>query len=220
MVIKNNIMQTNQKYVTAENILARLATKVKNKNYSIEEIVQWCAECTIEIVGNPLSMYTYNKVKLYVEKNKALLPCNLYRLYDVYDVNEYRHRDYFNDGTHLIFPFPYSFQTDESNRQFVYVNYKGIAVDPKTGWPLILRGHELACEAYCIKQLYREDYYSGKIPQHVWADISFEASNQCAAANNGFRHETNDDMRQIMLMVHNMIPRMSELPMLHLDGIE
>ncbi len=213
-------MQSNQKYVTVENIIGRLSTKVKDKIFNKEEIVQWCAECTIEVIGNPLSMHDYNRIKLRVEHGKALLPCNVYRLLDVYNSANIRYTSYYNDGIHLVFSNVQTFEIDENGKEVLYVNYLGIAVDPKTGYPLILRGHELACEAYCTKQLYRSDFYAGKIPHYVWREISDEASTQCAAANNGIRHETNDDMRQMMLQVHNMIPRMKEIPLYHLDGVE
>lgn len=213
-------MQSNQKYTTAENIMARLSSTIKNKVFDIEDIVQWCAECTIEVIGSPMAMHKYNKLKLVVEHQKALLPCNVYRLLDVFNHGDVRIEEYYNDGTHIIFNSSQNFDTDQLGQNVVYVNFLGIAVDTKTGYPLILRGHELACVAYCTKQLYREDFYSGKIPLTVWRDITDEASIQCAAANNGFRHHTNDDMRNMLLQVHNMIPRMKEIPLFHLDGIE
>lgn len=213
-------MQSNQKYTTVENIVARVSDKIRGKDFNVETFVQWCAECTIEVIGNPLSMMNYKKVKLLVRNAKAELPCNVYRLLDVFNRNDSRITQYENDGDHIIFSSRQPFDTDELGNQCVYVNYLGIAVDPKTGYPYILRGHELACEAYCIKQAHREDYYTGKIAQHVWLDMSNECSIQCGAANNGIRHETNDDMRMTMLQVHNMIPRMSTLPLLHLDGVE
>jgi hypothetical protein len=213
-------MQSNQKYVTAESIMARLAMKIRSKDFTIDEIVQWCAECTIEIINAPLAMYNYTKVKLIVQNHKALLPCNVYRLLDVFNYGNHRIKQYYNDGTHINFGFSQVYDNDTDGNQVIYINFLGIAVDTKTGYPFILRGHELACEAYCTKQLYREDFFQGKINQAVWREITDESSLQCAAANNGIRHHSNDDMRQMLLQVHNMIPRMKEIPMFHLDGIE
>ena len=36
--------QSNQRFSTVENIMARLSMEVKNKTYNIDEIAQWCAE--------------------------------------------------------------------------------------------------------------------------------------------------------------------------------
>lgn len=212
-------MQSNQKYTTVENIFARLSQKIKTKSFDIEDIVQWCAECTVEVIGAPIAMRNYNKLKLRVTQNKALLPCNVYRLLDVFSSANHRYKSYYNDGSHIVFNSTQRFENDGES-DFIYINYLGIAVDSKTGYPYILRGHEIACESYCVKQLYREDFYNGKISHAVWTDITDECSIQCAAANNGIRHESNDDMRNVLLQFYNMVPRMKEIPMFHLDGLE
>lgn len=210
----------NQRFTTVENIAARIATTHKNKNLIIDEIAQWCAECSIEIVGNPDAMYKYNKVKCFVTSAKALLPCNIYRLLDVYDNLDNRKTLYYNDGIHLIFNSNEYFDKDANGYEYVYINYYGIAVDNKTGYPLIPRGHELACEAYCVWKLYTEDYLTGKINGQQWGYLDQQKTIQCAAANNGFRHDSNDDMKGILNVVHNMIPNAKAIPLFHLDGVE
>ncbi len=212
-------MGINNKYVTAENIMARLSMMHKNKSFNIDEIVQWCSECVIEVIGNPISMYDYNRIKLIVNNYKALLPCNVYRLLDVYDSNDNRITNYYNDGSHIIFSSDAVFETDELGQNVVYINYYGIAVDSKTGYPLIMKGHELACEAYCACKLYLEDYLTGKINGQQWQYLDQQKTIQCEAANNGVRHESNDDMRRFMNVVLNMIPNMNKIPLYHLNEI-
>lgn len=212
-------MQSNQKYITAEHIMARLSQKHKQKNFSINEIVQWSAECSIEIVGNPDVMAPYRGVELKIEQFKALLPCNVYRLLDVYDNNDNRIDNYANDGIHIIFQSGQQFNTNDDGDQVVKVNYIGINVDTKTGYPLIPRGHELACEAYCVYNLYYEDFLTGKINGNAWSYIDNAKMIQCEAAKGGFRHYSNDDMKKYLNVVMNMIPNMKRIPMYHLDGV-
>jgi hypothetical protein len=213
-------MSTNQKYVTAENIMARLAMTHKKKSFTIDEIVEWCAECTIEILGNPVAMYDYNRFKVIVTGNLGLLPCNMYRLLDVYDASNTRIKNYYNDGVHLIFNTTQTFYKDDLDRDYVYINYSGVPVDNKTGYPLILKGHELACEAYCTWKLYYEDFLSNNINGQQWQYIDQQKIIQCSAGNNGVRHETNDDSRRMLNVVLNMIPNMNNIPLYHLNEIE
>ena len=210
---------SNNKFVTAENIAARLSQVHKQKKFTIEEIVQWCAVCSIEIVGNPDVMAHYMAVALPVENHKALLPCNIYRLHDVFDSNDNRFLSYSNDGIHIIFPSNQGFNKDKLGRDVCFINYTGIAVDPKTGYPLIPRGHELACEAYCAYNLYYEDFLTGKINATQYQVLENNKMVQCEAAKGGFRHFTADDMKQFLNVVTNMIPNMRRIPMYHLDGV-
>lgn len=213
-------MLSNNKYTTVENIAARIGQKHKQKSFTIDELVQWCAECVIEIVGNIDVLADYTRIKCVVTDNKALLPCNIYRLLDVFDANDNRYRAYTNDGTHIIFNSSQSFNKDSVGRSYIMINYRGIAVDPKTGFPLIPRGQELACEAYCVWNLYYEDYLNGRLNGQQWSVIDNNKIVQCEAAKGGFRHFDNEEMRRYLNVVVNMIPNMRRIPLYHLNGIE
>jgi len=216
-------MQSNQKYTTAEQIMQRLAMEpaLRDKDFNIDEVVQWCAECTIEVIGSPVAMYNYQKVALKVRENLALLPCNVYRLLDVFSNGDRRYSNYQNDGVHLIFSSNFvPVDIDKDGDRVIFINYRGIAVDNKTGYPLILKGHEIACISYCKWKLYELDYMNNRIDQNRWNYIVMQKQDQCQAANNGIRHETNDDMRRMLTVTWNMIPKLTDLPMYHLDQVK
>jgi hypothetical protein len=213
-------MATNQKYLTAENIYAKLALVHKRKIFNIEEIVEWCAECILTIIGDTVAMYDYTKVKCIVNNQKALLPCNVYRLLDVFDGTDNRINLFYNDGIHLVFNSDQTFDTDELGQSCIYINYYGVAVDSETGYPLILKDQELACQAYCVWKLYYEDYLTGQLNGQQWQFIDHEKMIQCEAAKGGFRHTSNDEMKAIMNVVHNMVPNAKQIPLFHLNNVE
>jgi len=94
--------QQNQKYITAETILSMLSSYIKKKEVDINDIIEWCAECEITVLGDVEQMHKYFMIPITVTNYKALLPCNVYRLLDVFDCGDNRINHY-NDGSHLVF---------------------------------------------------------------------------------------------------------------------
>jgi hypothetical protein len=74
--------------------------------------------------------------------------------------------------------------------------------------------------AYCVWKLYYEDFLTGNIDGQRWGFINDSKMHQCEAANNGFRHYSNDDMKKIMNVVQNIAQNADKIPMFHLDGVE
>lgn len=186
----------NNKYTSHEEIFARLALTHKNKKFTDLEIAQWCAECSVEVIGDIDRMILYNNVPLVVNDLKALAPCNLYRILDVFTSNRVR-IDYRYDGGYLDFS---SRMTDKT----VYINYYGVAIHPETGYPLIKKGHEKACEAYCVWKMYYEDFLTNKIDATRWGYIDDQMHNLVAHAGSGMRFKDRRSLERIN-KIHAMI---------------
>lgn len=216
-----NTITHNNKYVTALTIASKIASRHKKKKIDILDIVEWCAEVECEILGDFESFVQYNRYKLKVINQQALLPCNCYRLLDVISSSNRRVNNY-NNGTYLNFIQEQTFDFDsELSSDVVFINFIGIAIDEETGYPLIKKGHELACEAYCIYNLYYEDFLNNKIDVNRWQFIDNAKQHQLEAARNGFKNWTGHDLQRVFGYIsNNMIPRLDKMPLAHLNGIE
>jgi hypothetical protein len=73
----------------------------------------------------------------------------------------------------------------------------GVMVDQDTGYPLIKKGHELACEAYCVYKMYYEDWLTNKIDTSRWSFIVDTMRNLVDASSNGLRHKDRKDLEKI-----------------------
>ena len=129
----------NSKYFTAEKIYTRLVDRYRKKmgGVKIGTIVEWCAEIEIEVLGNWKQFQRFDKYEMEVVSGKALLPCNLYRILDIYDSSEKRIMNYHNNGVYLSFS-DYG-DNKPSDGSKIYINFLGIAVDPESGYPYFKR---------------------------------------------------------------------------------
>lgn len=212
-------MYEDNQYTTAEHIFVRLAQVHKNKQFSLMEIVEWCAECELEYIGSTEALRDYHHVPLKIQNLQALLPCNLFRLLDVYTSSNRRIPAY-NTGVYLNFNSSTVFDKDSEGKDIVYINYLGIAVDDKTGFPLIKRGHEQACEAFCVWKMYYEDIITDKISVDAKSRIEMEKNIQIQAARSSFRSWDKARLHRMLLIINNMIPRLKHVPLTHRDGLQ
>ena len=205
----------NNKYITAKTSMAQLSRVHKHKMQGISygDIIEWCAEVETDYLGDVEYMAKHQAVECKVDfKNKmALQPCNLYRTLDVCsDINMTNRIPYVDNGTYYFFDDTQTFAKNDHDEYVVYVNYYGIPTDDD-GFPLIKKGHAQACYAFCVKKLYEEDFYMGKLQANVWGDILQELENQLAAAKNSFRHVSRNELEKYNAIISNMIPRLGEI---------
>ena len=85
---------------------------------------------------------------------------------------------------------------------YVYINYYGTPIDNMTGTPLIVRGHEAACEAYCVHQMYYEDILTDKISIDAKNRIENDLTNKTRACRGDFRHITRQDMEKVNMNIN------------------
>lgn len=191
------------KYVSVKNIAARIARNVKGKEFDIYDVAEWCGECETDEFGEYEGFAKYWGVEIMVKHNKAYLPCNVYRVLSVHR-NKCSVPNYDWDGAYLRFNFddPATFNAEYK----IQVDYLGIKVDDM-GLPMILEGHEEACYWYCLTKIYFEDYMTGIVPENRFMFLQDRMGHYVNKAKGSMRHTTRDDMNEIQMIMHNIVPK-------------
>ena len=200
----------NQKYTDHKEIASRLARIHKNKIFYEDDILEWCQECETDYVGDVDNMFKYLQVGLTVINSLAKAPCNIFRVMEIYsdpDNNNSKVQNNY-DGKYFNLGSDYAYD-------YVYINYYGTPIDELTGVPLIVRGHEAACEAYCVYQMYYEDILTDKISIDAKDRITNDMINKTRACRGDFRHITRQDLEKVIIIRHSMITQIGTTPLYH-----
>lgn len=191
------------KYVSVRNVAARMSRNVKGKEFDIYDIAEWCGECETDEIAQYDAFVKYRNVKVEVKHNKAYLPCNIYRVLSVYR-NKCSIPKYSWDGAYLKFNLddPRTFNEEYT----IEIDYIGIAVDAE-GLPMIRDGHQEACFWYCMTKIYFEDYMNGLVQESKYMYLNDRLGHYVAKAKGNFRDITRDDMNEISMLLHNLVPK-------------
>jgi hypothetical protein len=191
------------KYVTVQNIAARIARNVKGKEFDIWDIAEWCGECETDEIGMYEGFAQYRNVEIPVKFNKGYMPCNVYRLLNVHR-NKCSIAKYNWDGAYLKFNFddPSTFNSEYT----VFIDYLGVMVDDQ-GLPMILDGNQEACYWYCMTKLYFEDFMNGLVAEGKYMFLQDRLGHYVSKCKTSFRHVTRDDMNEIQRIMHNLVPK-------------
>ena len=209
----------NFKYTTYRNVLSRLHGLFPKKMSAFnreDDIIEWCAQTELEILGDPYALRKYEKIQLgnhnqvadtYTINNlEVLLPANLHKLLAVYKEDFVKVRyESSPDGYHL------NFSTYDEPRE-CYIDYYGVAVEDDTGFPLIKKGNEDACLWNCAKNLFLEDYMNGELDATRWGEIIRNLDNEIKAAESDLSHFTDNELEQLQKIRYNITPRIGVLP--------
>ena len=209
-------MTHNHLYTDHKNIMARLSRTFTMKTINEADIIEWCQEAETDIIQDVDNMYKFIEVELDIENDRAYLPCNIYKILDVYLTPEdsTSRIDYYKVG-------PYISVDSSQNYTSIYIDYLGNPVDLKTGIPLIVRGHEIACEAYCTWKLFYQDIIMDKISVDAKNRIEMKMSYELAAAiGTSKRHKDRSDMNREMIIRGNWVPRLANLKLIKNDTIQ
>jgi hypothetical protein len=191
----------NNKYTSVLEILHR----VEKYGIDIHQCVQMCAQCEIEEIRLIQDWFKFTNIERTTDSDgRALMPCNVYRLLNVKDSNGTRITGYYNNGTYLI-------SKNNKNTKLLF-DYYGIPIDTK-GRPLIIRGHEKACEYYCILRALEPDFIEGKISATAYGYVSDKFDEGVAEARSSFKNITRDDLLEYNQIMYNMIRNVSIVPM-------
>lgn len=199
----------NYKYLHPKYILSNLARKFKSKQIQMGDIIEWCAFAETNHIKDIGSMISFQGIGIEISGGVAKLPCNIFRIEDIYDEDE-RHLYVSNNGEYLS-NIKDEHGTSLDDGDYVYLNYAGIPVDDE-GVPLVTAGHEIACETFCKINLFEEDALFGKIDRNIFIQWKAEFSGQVLAARNSFRFQTRKDVEYMALPLLNMIPKIADLP--------
>lgn len=191
-------MKKNAKYISPETLHNRLTRIIKGKTIQLGDVIAWCGQVEAEYLGEDYQLITHRKKPFDVESNKKVrVPNNVFRLFSVTNMSGER-ITYDYNGAYVFLPD--SYEADK-----VLMNYQAIPVDPDTGYPLILRGHEPVCEAYCVKNIYYEDYLNGKIDQNRWNTLTREFENRVAGASTGARYLDASEKEDIIKAMYKVV---------------
>jgi len=203
--------EENYKYAQFSEILNRVVSRLKgfDKQVGEAEILEWCMTVENEFCPNVDNMYIYTGVPLKVLNSTAKLPCNVFRIADIYDSNGgmHGHRIPFNDLGKVVTFLPHD------NVRTAHIDYWGTPFDLETGEPLIQRGHELACEWYCVYNALLSDAGTGKITGDFWrGTIVANKENEILAAQSSSVHfKTRGEMNQENRITFDELPEVAKL---------
>lgn len=187
----------NAKYISPETIHNRLTKVIKGKSIQVGDVINWCGQVESEYLGEDYQLITQKEKPFDVDSDKKVrVPNNLYRLFSV--TNE--------SGDRVVYDYngAYIFLSDSYSGSKVLLNYEAIPIDTETGYPLILRGHEPVCEAFCIKNIYYEDYLNGKIDQNRWNTLVRDFENKVSGAYNGARYMDANEKEAIIQAMYKV----------------
>ena len=130
-----------------------------------------------------------------IKDGKVLLPFDCFKLESVYDQNNSLVKDMSNQGDYIYFSSVYM-------PEKVFIDYYSIPVDAD-GFPLVKRGYEAACYAYCVYKMFEEDasVIPPRIQQWRWLQIVDDKEHELGAARSSWSDLTDNDIRDI----HNYI---------------
>jgi hypothetical protein len=207
--ITDNFKQAyNTKFSKASVILSRLKRLAPSKTFSPVDVIEWSSECVVEELKMAPAWYTYKKVALTVTNGKALLPCNLYRLLDVYDRMSKRVKYDDSSGSYLVF--------EGYSDTYIYINYYGLPID-SDGMILIPKGSEKACTYYCLKMVYQDDYMTNKINGQQWQMIDEEYNQGQRQAWSNIKGLSRNEEEELQQMNYNFVWDPSRVPIFNMD---
>jgi hypothetical protein len=204
------MVEDNYKYAKFSEILNRVTSRLKgfDKQVGEAEILEWCMQVETEYCPNVDNMYIYTQVPLKVINDVTIPPCNVWRISDVYDMKGgmHGHRVPYNDiGSRLVF-------SPAEHVTKVYIDYYGTPVDLETGEPLIQRGHEIACEWFCLYNIFFLDFGTGKINATFWHEISVNKEHEILACQSAsVRFKTRDQLNQEQRIDFDSLPEPARL---------
>lgn len=204
-------MEWNNLYITHKVILASLARTHKRKNWQENEIMEWCQECLNNVIVDVETMTKYVEIGLEVpttgtQKNMVYLPCNIFRLLDVYDGSDNR-IDYSYNGSYIILP-------SDNTLTAIYINYIGTPID-ENGIPLIPKTQQIACETYCKVKGFEEDVAYGNFNAQLWMMWKNELTPMISAGKNDYRFRDRHAIDKLNIIHGNLTPVIANIKLVH-----
>jgi len=205
-----------KQFIKAKAISNRLNSQFKNvmtfESYLVEE---YCAQVETEHICDTDLMWKFENVPLTIGHGlMVLLPCNVYRIIEVFDDGD-RRLEYHKNESFLI--RLRDWQTKELLKEddTIYISYYGIPVDVRTGELLIPSGHQPACENYCKMKFFEPGLIDGSTRPDVWQMWDQKFSNQVTAIRSAYRHIDNTKIEETNIITGNMLPMIGQMALSH-----
>lgn len=211
-------MESNYRYTKIDVVYNNITRKWKSKGITKDDILEWCMQCELEYIQDIDALPLFTKIDLTVDVNlEVLLPCNIYRILDIFDSNG-NVVNYQSNGAYL-----YNLTDKYGNTDYykegdcIYINYKGVMIDCESGEPMIGSGHEVACETYCKIQMFEEAVANKVFDANMWMSWKNEFTNQYMAARyESRRYKTRDEIGTKSFQIRgNMLAHIGGLKLHH-----
>lgn len=201
----------NYLYATHKNVAASLASYIKNRNIGLDDIYSWCSEAISLYIADIEFMWTYNEMGFEIIGGRILIPCNCFRIINVYNSGE-KELSFFNNGAYLS-----DIKLNGTNLEdgdIIYLNYTGTPVD-EDGLLIIPLTFVPACEFFCQSKIYFEDYIEGKMSESKYNTIIARFDNSSRAGRNSYRGLTTNWINKNKIIRGNMLPAIGGIPLIH-----
>lgn len=193
-------MNTRNKYITAMDIYMSIISTYKSKGQEISpiEVMRWCSECITRYLKDPAGLIFHKGVCVLNGKDKKLhdgritLPNDIFKLEAIRNAGGGLVQGLLYQGDYLIVPSTFK-------EQKISIDYYSLAVDSKTGFPLIKKGYESACEAYSIYKMFEEDatVIPPRVPQWRWLQIEQNKDWEIEAAHRSWDGMTDNELMEV-----------------------
>lgn len=177
----------------------------------MSDIIEWCAQVETRHIKDVDSMIDHYGIGQAIQHGMIKIPCNVFRILDVYDENE-NQLFYGNNGAYLHDITDLS-GNPLSEGDIVYMNYAGLPVDTE-GIPMVAAGHEIACETFIKLNMFEEDALFQRVNQNLYFAWKNEFPLQCMAARNTFQKLSRNDIEYQSMPMQNMIQKIGDLPII------
>jgi len=188
-----------------QTIIDRITRIHRNKPINEGDIIEWVSECEVDYIQDVDNMIGYSGLRLSVVNKKALLPCNVYRILKVYSDRNYRTSDVNFRKVNQWLHFPSTYNYD-----YMYIDFFGLRID-ESGYPEIPDGHIPALVAFCVHNLYYEDFLQKNIDATRWQFIHQDMVNKLADIGNSMRNMTLEDINSLHYIQYNMVPKIGTM---------
>lgn len=199
-------MINNQLYTGVDAIAAQIADLYPGLELSKTKVMEWSAYVQMHELVLIKEWFLFDNVQLDIDQKKALLPCNVHKLLDVWSTT-YGRVKFRNDGVYLYFNEPF---TD------VYIKYRGFPVTEE-GEPLFIKGTEKALARYCIRNAFEQDFITGKLDGQRWSYIMGEWEMERDQARSRVATLNRNDIEKLLQINADMIPKLGFIPTYTLD---
>lgn len=196
-----------QLFTNPETIFHRLTGSFPDKSISKDNIYEWCFDAEVNYICNENDMVLYDNAELEIDSisRKAVLPCNVFRLVNVYDCEN-------NPLKYTL--LPPSYIKLDCQEEKVFVSYYGLGVDDD-GAPYVPSNHIPALETFCQINIIKPDAIALKYPYNIWKDMKQTFSNQVIAIKQSWARRDHQFSNRMDAINFNMLPLAARRRLLH-----